>query len=169
MIGNGLAWFFAWLFARAACHKALSPGYYRTITSRYAGAAGIALVWPLALAEAATALALLVPQWRLAGLACAIALLLLYAGLMALQILRGKAAMECGCSGPGSPLQVSWVLVLRNGICAGLALLAMSSAGSAVSGWWATLVSVTLAVGAALAYLAGEAIIANAQWMEGED
>jgi hypothetical protein len=29
--------------------------------------------------------------------------------------------------------------------------------------------SVTLAVGAALAYLAGEAIIANAQWMEGED
>jgi hypothetical protein len=169
MIGNGLAWFLAWLFARAACSKVLATQYYRGIMSRYGGAAGAALVWPLALAEAATALALLLPQWRLAGLASATALLLLYAGLMALQILRGKSAMDCGCSGPGSPLQVSWALVLRNGFCAGLALLAMGLAESAAGGWWASLASVTIALGAVLAYLACEAIIANAQWMEGGD
>jgi len=169
MIGNGLAWFFAWLFARAACHKVLAPEYYRTVMSRYAGAAGSALVLPLALAEAVLGLALLLPRWRLPALAFAAALLLLYAALMALQILRGQAGMQCGCSGPGSPLQVSWALVLRNVVCAGVALLAMSAVGTAASSWWAGLASAAIAAGAVLAYLAGEAIIGNAQWMEGED
>ncbi len=167
MIGNGLAWFLAWLFARAACHKVLAPGYYRSVMGRYVANVGSLLLWPLALSEAAIALALLLPRWRLPGLLCAAGLLLLYAGLMALQILRGQAAMNCGCSGPGSPLQLSWALVLRNLVCSGLALLAASSA--AASGWWASLAAAAIAAGAVLAYLAWEAIISNAQWLEGED
>ena len=58
MIGNGLAWFLAWLFARAAWHKALAPGYYHVIMRRYAGAAGSVLVWPLAHAGLALATSL---------------------------------------------------------------------------------------------------------------
>ncbi len=169
MIGNGLAWFLAWVFARAAWHKALAPRYYHTIMSRYAGAAGSVLVWPLAALEAAVALALLLPRWRFIGLGFAAAVLLLYAGLMALQILRGRADFQCGCSGAGSPLQVSWALVLRNGVCAGLAVLAMSSQGNIMSGWLATLAAAAIAVLAVAAYLVCEALIGNAQWMAGED
>ena len=169
MIGNGLAWFLAWLFARAAWHKALAPGYYHVIMRRYAGAAGSVLVWPLAVSEAAVALALLLPRWSFAGLGFAATLLLFYGGLMASQILRGRADLQCGCSAAGSPLQVSWALVLRNVVCAGVALLAMSAVGTAASSWWAGLASAAIAAGAVLAYLAGEAIIGNAQWMEGED
>ena len=169
MIGNGLAWFLAWLFARAAWHKALAPGYYHVIMRRYAGAAGSVLVWPLAVSEAAVALALLLPRWSFAGLGFAATLLLFYGGLMASQILRGRADLQCGCSAAGSPLQVSWALVLRNGVCAGLAVLAMSSQGAMLSGWLATLASAAIAVFAILAYLLCEALISNAQWMAGED
>jgi hypothetical protein len=169
MIGNGLAWFLAWLFARAALHKALAPGYYHMIMSRYAAAAGSALVWPLVVLEVTIVLGLLLPRWRFTGLGFAAALLLFYAGLMALQILRGRADMQCGCSGAGSPLQVSWALVARNGLCAALAVLAMSSPGAILSGWLATLASAAIAVLAVVAYLVCEAVISNAQWMAGED
>jgi hypothetical protein len=59
--------------------------------------------------------------------------------------------------------------VLRNAVCAGAALLAAGSAQVAATSWWAGLASAAIAAGAVLAYLAVEAIIGNAQWMEGED
>jgi hypothetical protein len=169
MIGNGLAWFLLWLFAQAAYHKLGAPQYYRQLMTRYAGgtAGGIA-VWLVAAVEAGIALSLLVSRWRTAGLAVAAALLLFYAGLMASQILRGSIGMQCGCAGPESQLGISWALVIRNLVCAGLALLAITSPAGGGGGWLGAGLSLFVAAFAALVYVTSEQIISNAQWMAGE-
>ena len=170
LIANGLAWFLAWLFARAAVHKLTAAGYYGPLIHRYLPAipAGKAWVLLVAATEAGIALALLLPQSRAGALGAAAMLLLAYAALMAGQILSGRTDMACGCAGPDSSLGVSWALVVRNGICAALALLATTAANAATGGWAGIALSCFVAVFAALVYATCEQIISNAQWMAGE-
>ncbi len=170
MTGSGLAWFVAWLFARAATHKIRAPGYYRVLMGQYLGTyTSTAAVCLLGATEAVLAVSVLLPYSRRLSLAVAVLLLLFYAGLMALRILRGDADMQCGCSGPGSPLQVSWALVLRNLVCAGLALLAFGLAETSASSWLRVAGAFVVALAAIAAYLFCEALISNAQFMAGED
>lgn len=168
VIGHGLAWFLVWLLARAALHKMAAPLYYRQVMTRYVARAGGGLTLGLVVAlEAGIALALLLPRWRDTGLVAAAVLLLVYAGLMAVRILRGGAAMQCGCAGPDSQLAVSWALVMRNGVCAGLALLAMASPAQ-VTGWPGAGLSLLVAVLVIFIYVGSEELISYAQWMEGD-
>lgn len=170
LIAVGLAWFLAWLFGQAAWHKLSAPQYYGRLVHRYvpiapAGRLPVVLVGAL---EGGLALALVLPWARTPALAGAAALLLAYAAMMAVQLLRGGAHMACGCAGPDSALEVCWALVIRNLVCAGLALLAMTSAGAAVAGWAGMGLSLFVAVFAVLVYLTSEQMISNAQWMAGE-
>jgi len=70
--------------------------------------------------ETATALLLLTPL-RAAGALLAVALLVTYGAAMAWHRLHGRS-LDCGCG--GEPLPVSWALVARNLLLAGLAWLA---------------------------------------------
>lgn len=169
IISDGVAWFLVCLFVQAAFHKLHAPQYYRRLMTRYVGRSGGGIaVWLVALLEAYIALSLLLPQSRAAGLAAAAGLLLAYGGLMASQVLRGESDMQCGCAGPDSQLGVSWALVIRNGVCAGLALLAMTSGGAANAGWIGLVISLFIALFALLVYETSEQLISNAQWMAGE-
>lgn len=169
IISDGVAWFLVCLFVQAAWHKLGAPQYYRRLMTRYVGRLGGGIaVWLVALLEAYIALSLLLPQSRAAGLAAAAGLLLAYGGLMAGQLLRGESNMQCGCAGPDSQLGVSWALVIRNGFCAGLALLAMTSGGTANAGWIGLVISLFIALFALLVYETSEQLISNAQWMAGE-
>ncbi len=169
IISDGVAWFLVCLFVQAAWHKLGAPQYYRRLMTRYVGRLGGGIaVWLVALLEAYIALSLLLPESRAAGLAAAAGLLLAYGGLMARQVLRGESNMQCGCAGPDSPLGVSWALVIRNGVCAGLALLAMTSGGAANAGWIGLVISLLVALFALLVYETSEQLISNAQWMAGE-
>ena len=169
IISDGLAWFLVCLFCQAAFHKLGAPRYYSQLMTRYVGRLGGGLaVWLVALLEAGIALSLLLPQSRAAGLAVAAGLLLVYGGLMASQVLRGETGMQCGCAGPDSQLGISWALVARNGVCAGLALLAMTSGEAASAGWVGLIVSLFVALFAVLVYETSEQLISNAQWMAGE-
>jgi uncharacterized membrane protein len=169
-ICDGLAWFIAWLFALAACHKFAALDYYRQLVARYVGMAGVrvAWVWLLGVLEISIALSILLSLQRSVGLAGAAVVLLAYAALMAGQLLRGTADFPCGCAGPNSALGVSWVLVVRNAVCAALALLAMHPAGGFVPGWVGTTLSLLLTAFAVLVYQAIDYAVSNAQWMEGE-
>lgn len=170
-VGIGLAWFLAWLFGQAAWHKFGAGDFYLQLMRRYLGSipGGRLSLWTVASAEGLTALSLLLPQSREVGFVAAAALLLAYAGLMALQLWRGRADMQCGCAGPDSQLGISWALVLRNGICAALALLSLGSAATAVPLSWGGLgVAMFVAVFAVFIYLTSEQIVSNAQWMAGE-
>jgi Methylamine utilisation protein MauE len=71
-------------------------------------------------AEALAALLLLTP-WQGAGALLAAALLLMYAAAMGWHRAQGRTP-DCGCG--GEPLPVSWALVVRNLVLAGIALAA---------------------------------------------
>jgi len=169
-IGIGIAWFLVWLFAQAAFHKISAPGYYQELVHRYIPAVEASRLWVALIAslETGIALCLVVPQWRVLGLVAAAALLLAYGALMASEILRGGAGAQCGCAGPDSSLGTSWGLVLRNGVCALLALSGLAGVDAAEVSWMGLTLAGFVALFAALVYLTAEQIISNAQWMAGE-
>ncbi len=169
VISDGLAWFLVCLFLQAAAYKLSAPTYYQRLMARYVGSQGGGFaVWIVALLEAGIALALLLPQSRTAALAAACGTLLLYGGLMAIRVLRGETGMQCGCAGPDSQLGVSWALVIRNGICAGLAVLAITLDGYERAGSVGLVASLFVALLALLLYETSEQVISRAQWMDGE-
>ena len=53
----------------------------------------------------------------------------LYGGAIAVNLRRGRYLIDCGCGGPGQGL--SWFLVARNAILAGIAVHGRRSAGGA--------------------------------------
>lgn len=164
ILGTGLAWFCVWLFAQAALHKLFSHQYYRGLMVRYVGDIGSGVaVWLIAALETFIVLMLILPQWRVAGLAAAAVMLVFYAALMITQLVRGEAGMQCGCAGPASSLEISWALVVRNGVCAGLAILAMSSGSALPDGLLGVCLSGFVALFTVLVYLSSEQNISNAQ------
>ena len=121
----------AMLFGAAALHKLTGAARFGAVVGDYRllpaplvplAALGIPLV------EMAVALAAL--RVLLAGgtrlLASAAAMLLLYGGAMAANLLRGRRHIDCGCTAFGAPeTTIGWPLVARNaGIAAVVLLLA---------------------------------------------
>lgn len=170
VIGNALALFFAWMFAVAGIQKLRAPNYYLNLISSYIPAASIGrlLLLPLAGGELAIAILLLLPATRAYGLAGSAFLLLAYAVMMAWQVWRGQTDMDCGCSGPASDLSVSPVLVVRNLVCAGLAILSLSVLASVAVGIMGMVLSVVVASFIITFYLCSDQLIANAQQMAGD-
>lgn len=93
-------------------HRALLPGIianYRLLPARLVGPAATALP----IAEGVTGAALIAGLHPLASLA-GIALLLLFAGAMAVNIRRGRGHIDCGCGHGALRHPISWGLVARN-------------------------------------------------------
>lgn len=90
----------------------------------------------------------LVPYTRHAALYGASGLVALYGLAMAINLLRGRNYIDCGCGGSGQPL--SWGLVLRNGVIAVAALAATGTASERVFDW---LDGVTLIFGVLAFYI----------------
>ncbi len=170
LITAGLAWFFAWLFAVAAVHKLRSPLYYQALLgSWFPALPGIRLVvFGVAGAELAIVVALLVPGSRTAGLLVSALLLLVYAVAMGLQLASGRRDVKCGCAGPASSITVSAPLLLRNLICAFLALLALLPGRELSVGFAGLGLSLSVAGFLVAGYLNSEQLIANAQRLAGE-
>ena len=165
----GLSLFFAWLLGRAALHKVAQRAYYLDLMLAYFSVPSVAAaLWLLATAtELLLACWLLLPGLRSAGLAGTALLLAVYGAAMTWQIYRGRTDTPCGCSGAGSALRVAPGLVIRNLLCAALALFAMYL-GSTWQGWYALLLAGGCAIVLALAYLWIEQAIANNQYMNEE-
>jgi hypothetical protein len=132
------------LFA-AAWHKLSEPDVfagalqaYELVPERVLASVARVLPW----IEVALGLALLVPATRDPALLGFTGLILLYAGAMAVNLLRGRRQIDCGCGGEVHPL--SWMLVLRNGV---LAAAALAVAGPTVERDFEWLDGVSLVVG----------------------
>lgn len=127
-LAAGLLLFAAGLFASAALHK------LRTFTEFTGFMAGYRLL-PRVVVPAAAAVIVLAEIVAVAGALSASsltaflpgALLLLYAGAMGVNLLRGRRDIDCGCG--GTPMPLSWSLVLRNG------LLSLAFTWAAASAW----------------------------------
>lgn len=96
------------------------------------------LVRPTAIAlppvELALGAALLVRP-GLAGLACAGALLVAFALAMAVNVLRGRTEIDCGCFQSDLRQPLGWSLVIRNLLLAAT-LIASAFAGAETAGLW---------------------------------
>ena len=165
----GVSLFLCWIFGAAGVHKLQSPAYYSRLVSAYLPSPGIArlAVPAIAVGELCVALALLLPASRSLGLAAAGAVLAAYAMSMTWQYLRGRADLECGCSGPASSVTVGPALILRNLVCAGLAASLVFS-GHAPPGAMGMALAVFLALFLVFVYICSDQIIANAQAMAGD-
>jgi hypothetical protein len=111
----------ALLLLTAAFAKLRDPAAFREAVAGYAllpARVETGVVALLLAAEIAAGLALLAPvAWGALG---ASALLVLYAGAIALGLARGLRHVDCGCGGPGGRRPLHAALVWRNLAVAGL-------------------------------------------------
>lgn len=129
----------------------------------------LALVTPFAFllppVELATALGLLLPAARPAAVAAA-GLLLLFAGAMAINLMRGRRDIDCGCHGGLVRSRIAWPLVGRNLVlAAGSAAVAFAGVGARpfTALDWVTVAAAAAALGllhAAIGRLFGAAPVA---------
>jgi hypothetical protein len=120
-----LALALATLFAASAAHKLVAREHWSAIVRQYRLlpgilAAPVALLLPLA--EALAAAALLWPRARAAGALGAATLLLVYAAALAINLARGRTAIDCGCFGRQRRQGIAPWMVGRNLVLAAMAL-----------------------------------------------
>ena len=123
VIGHVVAIAFALLFATAAASKLGALPRFCAILADYALIPpGLIRPVGLALAAAEVALALLwlAPTWRPLASLSSVALLTVYALAMAVNLIRNRRHISCGCGGSGQAL--SWALVARNAVYASAAI-----------------------------------------------
>jgi hypothetical protein len=77
----------------------------------------------LMMLEFLTAVALLLPDTRLMGALLAANLMLIYGGAMAINLLRGRRLLDCGCHLNSQKQPISWQAVVRNLMFTGTMLL----------------------------------------------
>lgn len=142
----------ALILLSAAWHKFSEPNAflaalagYRLVPTPLLGAMQRAIP----VIEALLGASLLVPLSRHAALYGAAGLVALYGLAMAINLLRGRSYIDCGCGGSGQPL--SWGLVVRNGLIAAAAVAATGTASDRAFDW---LDGVTLIFGVLAFYIA---------------
>ena len=125
IIASALA--IAVLLASAATHKLRAPARFAKQLADYQ-LLPEALVRPSArvipVVELAIAFSLLVPVSRSWAALTAASLIALYAAAIGINLWRGRRDIDCGCAGPDQVQPLRPVLLLRNSVLVGLALLA---------------------------------------------
>lgn len=176
LISHSLALFFLCLFGAAGISKfrPANQDYYAQVMKGYdliLPELARVLLYLIAALEIVTGILIVVPSLRIAGVVLAIGLLLLYLTLMAIQLLKGKSDMDCGCNGAGSETngrqtRISPALLVRNlalVLLAALASLAPLSTDAFHHLWQEWLLAIPLAGCLYLIYLSGDQLIANGQ------
>jgi hypothetical protein len=158
----------ALLFLHGAWHKYRDIAGFRAQLAAYRMlpvALLPAVATGLPVAEASTALMLLLPATRAAAAALGLSLFLLYALAMLVNLRRGRSWIDCGCGGAAQPL--SYGLVLRNLILAAGAALLLLPAHVRTLGVADLLLLCALSALLALAYLAANQLQYNASKFSG--
>lgn len=118
----------ALLFGVAAGHKLVDRdrflavlANYDVVPERLVPLAGLAIIS----AEIVAALLLVLPPDRAPGVTLSVALLSAYALAIAVNLLRGRTRIDCGCLGFGRHDRIAWTMVTRNLALIALALAAL--------------------------------------------
>jgi len=160
-----VAAFAAFLFARAALHKAWDftafTGFvqdYRLLPEALVRLAAAALL----LAEGLVVAAMLIPGARAFGLVLGAGLLLGYGIAMAVNVARGRRHIECGCGGAVQP--VTPALLARNAMLAML-LIAGALAPAAPLGLAEAAAAIAAGLIAFAGYLMADQLLSNAAYL----
>lgn len=156
----------ALLFAVAAAHKLRDPRGFAAHVAAYAllpAWAAAPSARALAAAELALCVALAWPGTARAAAVVAAGLLAVYAGAIAVNLRRGRRALDCGCG--LSPRPLGRDLLLRNALLVAVALAAALPASPRVLGWVdAWTIACATAVAAALFAAQDVAAAQRARW-----
>lgn len=162
IIASALA--IAVLLASAATHKVRAPLRFAKQLADYRLLPD-SLVRPSArlipVLELVIAFALLVPacrSWAAWSAACLIAL---YATAIGINLWRGRRDIDCGCAGPDQAQPLHPILLLRNSVLVGLALLASVSPIVRDLNVFDGFVTVAASSVALLIYAAADGLLAN--------
>jgi len=120
------------------------------------------LTFALPLLELCGAIGLMFASWRAFAAVALLALLAIFSTAIAINLLRGRVYIDCGCFGPALRQKISWWLVARNGALAVLATIAAVPLAPRDLG---ALDFITIALGAitlAILYAAANYLLANA-------
>jgi hypothetical protein len=113
------------LFATAAWHKASDSRRFTATLEAYRllpSSLGKMAARVLPVAEVGVVASLLLPLYRWAALG-AVGLLALYSVAIAINLVRGRSEMDCGCFGPAAGVPLSGALVARNVLLIGAAAI----------------------------------------------
>lgn len=148
------------LFLVACVHKLRAFGEFRRALADHD-------VVPAAFVPAAAAMVVVVEMAAVVSTAAAASglagiLLLAYAGVIALNIVRGRERIDCGCVGVAGRDGLSWWLVGRNLVCAAAAFAVLVPTSDRATAWldWFSVVAATVLVAAC--WVAADGLIANA-------
>ena len=126
------------MFGIAAMHKLKAVTVFRAtmdeyqlIPRRLSGLAAMLLI----VMELLAAMLVLIPAARTTGLMVMAGLLLIYALGIAINLLRGRRDIDCGCSGPATRHELSWWLVSRNLVLFSLVLLVANPVAQRTLTW----------------------------------
>jgi hypothetical protein len=157
--------FAAFLFARAALHKAWDFTAFTGFVQDYdlLPAALVRLASALLLAaEIAVVAAMLIPGARLPGLVRGAAILLGYALAMGINVARGRRYVECGCGGAVQPITPA--LLIRNAVLAAVLLAGAAMVPGALA-WTEAVAAIAAALIAFAGYVMAEQILSNAAYL----
>jgi hypothetical protein len=107
----------ALVFLVACVHKLVAPRAFVDALRGYALVPDSLAPWlaiPIVVAELCAGVGLLVPKLWHEATAAALALLVLYAAAMSVNLLRGRRDIDCGCAGGAARQTLSGWLVVRN-------------------------------------------------------
>jgi hypothetical protein len=127
LIGATITSGIALLFVFAIAHKLRDLSHFREMLAGYRvvpHAISSAVAVTVLIAEGAVVTGCIFPTTRSFAAGLASAMLLLYAGAMATNLLRGRVLVDCGCGGFGQRQPLAWWMVRRNALLAVVALLA---------------------------------------------
>ena len=118
--------FLSYLFATAGYQKFYSGNHFQKSISEYrvipaSWSRGLARLLPVV--ELAAGIGLLVPSLQMVAALAVCALLVLYTVAIAINVVRGRRDLDCGCSGSDQEQVVSGVLLARNATLFALALV----------------------------------------------
>jgi len=152
------------LLASAATHKVRAPARFTKQLADYQLLPDV-LVRPVArvipVVELVIAFALLVPVSRYWAALTAASLIALYAAAIGINLWRGRRDIDCGCAGPDQAQPLRPVLLLRNSVLVGVALLASVLPMARDLGFFDGFVTVAASAVALLLYAAADGLLAN--------
>lgn len=130
---------FAALLLSAAWHKLRDPiGFWQAVSGYkllpQALEKPVSRIIPLA--ETLIALSLFLFSESALPMLAALSLWIVYGGAIAINLLRGREELECGCGGIGADQKIHWGLVLRNGVLAIATGFLLLPATSRALGWF---------------------------------
>ena len=145
----------SYVFVLAGLHKCKAPAEFATTLANYRilpEGLNRQCVYLFPVAEIMTGIALLIPATLPAAALSARILLCIYIAAIAVNLLRGRRNIDCGCGGPAQKQTISEWMIVRNGILLLLAFIAGSQAEARALLWFDWLIIIMATVMGCLFY-----------------